>query len=602
MDKLRQAANSFSVKIILALIILGLVVSSIVGMGFFGGSQAPEDTIIQINGKSLTKSELARAVNFNQLFSEQGKLDENRVIAAQQEKFLLSLTYDKLGGANPSDALINQVVTTLPYFQVDGKYDNDQYLRVLSLSNYNGEQYVNEQVIPSIKSSVILNGLVNSDFVLPSDIDILSDLFKQERTIKVAKVTLNDLIPSDSVTITQEEVKTYYDSHLQEFQNPEKYKIKYLHISKSDFENNSDAAAITDEEIKHYYETNEDLFSEPAKKRFNLIVVNDKAKADAVAAKLANGEAFDEVAKTDSLIPENIDMGWINESDLQSTFPDFASLAKKGDYTQLENNGAIQFVQLSDTAPKVVKPLDDVKNQIVDRLKEDHILEAYKAELSKLESSNPEAYTSLDGLLSQSNVKAAVKESNWNTQDKIFDISEISYVLADGSLYTQQGSTDKISPIIYTNQGNDVYVIQVSDYQPESITPLDKVSSQINKQLKQARMETLFAEKLVEMNKELNEGKQIKSVKFNNELNLVRTQDVPSIDAALVKEAYTLIPESKSIGFVQPSATEAQFIQLVSIKDEPLLEVEQNSLMFNFDVMVKNILYYSLFSELIPDN
>lgn len=133
---------------------------------------------------------------------------------------------------------------------------------------------------------------------------------------------------------------------------------------------------VTDEEVTTYYDENKDRFTTPATREVAHILVEEKAKADELYAKLENGADFAELAKKNSTDESSAENGGrLPEPARQdgSLVPEFEKVAFELPTGTVSEPVKTQYgwhliKALEDTKPEVVTQFDQVKEDIRDQL------------------------------------------------------------------------------------------------------------------------------------------------------------------------------------------------------------------------------------------
>lgn len=159
-------------------------------------------------------------------------------------------------------------LTTLPEFQTDGKFDPAKYQRWLGSSI--GRQYI-PQLEAQYRSELMRNKLFRAVTVDVTMSDPALWQSYQDNNEKVAMqltaIVPRDVIPDSTVSLTEAEVKKYYDDHREEFRREATAYLSFVQVSR--LADASDSAAA-------------------------------RARAEAVRAEIQGGAPFDEVAKRES--------------------------------------------------------------------------------------------------------------------------------------------------------------------------------------------------------------------------------------------------------------------------------------------------------------
>ena len=157
---------------------------------------------------------------------------------------------------------------------------------------------------------------------------------------------------------------------------------------------------ISEEQMKEYYENNKDEFVGKNRVRLKniLIAVSNNDTADVVKAKrelayklegdIKSGASFDDLARTHSTGPgasKGGDLGYMEWNDLAPYLKNAIENLKPGQITDvLETPYGFQIVMLSERETTDVKPFDDVKRQIQEKLYQEQLRKKYASYVQEL--------------------------------------------------------------------------------------------------------------------------------------------------------------------------------------------------------------------------
>lgn len=140
---------------------------------------------------------------------------------------------------------------------------------------------------------------------------------------------------------------------------------------------------ISDEDVQKEYEGIRGALGDKEYKARHILV-EQEGEAKDIIEKLKKGEKFDELAKA-SKDPGSRerggDLGWANKASYVPPFAEAMAKLEKGKYTEapVQSNFGWHVIQLDDVRELKAPPLDDVKGQILQRLRqqavEKHILD-----------------------------------------------------------------------------------------------------------------------------------------------------------------------------------------------------------------------------------
>jgi peptidyl-prolyl cis-trans isomerase C len=140
---------------------------------------------------------------------------------------------------------------------------------------------------------------------------------------------------------------------------------------------------ITDEDVKKEYDTLKGALGDKEYKARHVLVEKEDEAKD-IIARLKKGEKFEELAKV-SKDPgskeKGGELGWANKASYVPPFAEAMSKLAKGKYTEapVQSNFGWHVIQLDDVRELKAPAFDDVKPQIVQRMRqmavEKHILD-----------------------------------------------------------------------------------------------------------------------------------------------------------------------------------------------------------------------------------
>lgn len=146
-----------------------------------------------------------------------------------------------------------------------------------------------------------------------------------------------------------------------------------------------DEHPLTDEELQAEYDRQ--VANIPLEYKARHILVDDKAKAEALIAKLKGGADFAKLAKDnskDGSAKEGGDLGWFSPQSMVKPFADATVALKPGTYTEIpvQTQFGWHVILLEDTRKPAVPPLEEVKDRLRG-LAQNRQVQVYMEELRK---------------------------------------------------------------------------------------------------------------------------------------------------------------------------------------------------------------------------
>ena len=204
MDKLRDGAQSKIAKIIFWLIILSFALA---GVGSYLNRPASNDPAVVddevISAQTLEQSYQNERSRMQAQYGEAAsKLLGNPQYLAQLKKSVLERLVNQAllnhqatkAGIRLGDEQIKDVIRQMPEFQTDNKFDNKKFIAALSRVGYTPESFANS-MRQDLARQFWLDGVLTTDFVLPSEIQTLESLYQQKRDVEGwKKGPMDDLV------------------------------------------------------------------------------------------------------------------------------------------------------------------------------------------------------------------------------------------------------------------------------------------------------------------------------------------------------------------------------------------------------------------------
>lgn len=490
MDNLRASANHLVLKIILGLIIVSFVLTG-VGNYLIGGNS---NYAAKVNGQEINRAQFEGEV-MRERTRLQNELGEQFSVLAADENFMkrkrqevlnqmidqaLLDQYAKSLGLGISDAQIKQAIFNTPMFQTDGKFDNQRFTSLLAANQLTPDSYA-QSLRNQLLNQQVVNAVLGTDFTLKGEADEIAALVSQQRVVRQAAIDVKALAAKQQ--ISDAEINAWYNAHKNEYLTPEQYRVSYIKLDAATM-----AQQVSDAEIQAFYDEHQAEFTTPARHRYSVIQTKTEDQAKQVLDALKKGEDFAALAKaksTDIISARNGgDMGWLEES----TTPDELKNAKLTEKGQLSDviTSSVGFLvaRLDDTQPAQVKPLAEVRDAIIAKVKQNKALDAYFALQQKVSEAATNDNTSLQAAEQVAGVKAV--QTGWFSQNQLpeeLNFKPVADAIFGGSLVGANGAPGNNSDII-TVEGDRAFVLRITDHKAEAAKPLDEVRTQVVDTLK----------------------------------------------------------------------------------------------------------------------
>lgn len=418
LQKMRDNLQGWAAKVVIALII---VTMAMFGFGAFDWFTKADPVVASIGGEDVRQSQLTLEMerqrqriaaqmgeNFDPSIIDADML-RNSVLDGLVNRALLRSAAADMGLA-VSESEIDRSIVANTEFQIDGKFDQELYRRLLAGAGHSPASFRRE--VANSYTLVQLNGGVSdTEFATEAESRTLARLVSQTRD--VAFLTIDPASLTDTVAVSDEDIGDYYESHPDEFMTPESVDAAYVELAVDDIARNLDID-LTEDQITARYEADRAAFASNEQRRTAHILLEvgdarDEAAARtellAVRARIEAGESFEDLAKA---LSEDAgskaaggDLGFVSRDALVPEYAEVAWSLAPGEVSQpVTTPFGVHLIKVLEARSEAYPPLEEKRASIVDSLKRSAAEEIYAGkvrELDELAFESPEGLDTLAG-------------------------------------------------------------------------------------------------------------------------------------------------------------------------------------------------------------
>jgi peptidyl-prolyl cis-trans isomerase D len=435
------------------------------------------------------QSELQRYLR-GELPPEMAKAQQAMVLDQFVTERLLKQRAERFG-YRVTDRELARAVMENPDFLIDGKFSKDRYNAVLAANGITEAGY-EAQVHDRLLIRQLSSAVIESAFVVPYELDRSYAIERQEREIDYALIPAADFAASTS--ITDEQVKKWYEENQQNYMLPETVDLQYVELTRAQAES---AIEVTEQALKEYYEQVKERLTtqEERRARHILILVGDgvddaaaQQKAEELAAKARAGADFAQLAKDNSKDAGSAAQGGALDMSPHEVWPgpfgDAMFSMTVGEIRVVKSESGWHVVKLEEIQPGHVKSFEEAHAELEAEFRKERAQNIFYEQSNKLADLAFSTLTELDTVAKQMNLQ--VKTLNGFTREGGGEFgpepSVIDAAFSEDVLERRQNS-----PLVTV--GDDIaLVLRVTDHKAAVPRPLDTVSAQIREQLKAQRM------------------------------------------------------------------------------------------------------------------
>jgi len=522
-------------------------------------------------------------------------IDEQTLKAQALEKLIkdeVLLQYVHANGLVTTDDAAREFIQSLPYFQVDGKFDDKRYKTMLNLQKMSSGEFVNR-----IKNALIMEqfqrSIIDSSFATKYDVESFFKIQNQQRDVDYVTVAVQKLAEQPA----EEEIAAYYQQHQDLYQTPEQVSVEYIELSLEDI---AKTIAVTDDKLKAFYEEQKDQYTTPERRKIShiLFAINDKVdektaleKALKAQKELANKDfaaVAAEVSDDQLTAKTGGDLGLFNAGVMEKSFEDAASALKLGEVSNpVKSAFGYHLIKVTELVPGEIKPFESVKNEVTKAYQKAQAENAfYEAgeTLTEMSYENPDNLKTVADALGVTIKKSALftkdKGDSIAADEKIRNAAFTEEVLQGNNSTPIELGTDRL------------VVLRMLEHKPAAARELNDVKKDIVAVLLYDKAKQQAIETAKKIKTRLQAGESIQTVAAENKLQvktvagLTRSkEDVPLPLSQAIFKAAKPVGGKPTVFIAELPAGEQVVVSLSKVKEGVMTEDDKKQM----ELATKNI-------------
>ena len=294
LQAIRDNSKGIIAKIIVGLIALTFALfglESLVGLG------SKEKPAAEVNGEDIAVIDLMRGVDLQrrQLLMQMGPdadptlLDDNLIQRGVLESLIeqaLLVQSAENQGLFLSEEMIDQLIVSTPEFQVDGRFDRNQFEMVLRNAGFTPLMYSDllrkETLMDEERAAYLL-----SSFTTRDEVERIVRLDQQTRDVAWVRIPLLSML--NETEVSEDEIRSLFDERAPSLQTPEQVILDYVLLDRSDF---VDPSLVSEDEVREVYDQMMAEFVAQEQRSVSHILIEVSDDRDALAALAKAQEVF----------------------------------------------------------------------------------------------------------------------------------------------------------------------------------------------------------------------------------------------------------------------------------------------------------------------
>jgi peptidyl-prolyl cis-trans isomerase D len=500
LQKMREHSQSLATRILLGLLI---IVFTMFGFGAFEAFIKSDPPVAKINGVKISQARLAMETDRQKqrILAQMGEkanpdlLDTTRLRKSVLDGLVnqtILLESAKDMGLRVSEAEVDRVITEDPQFQSNNQYDPELFRRLIANAGHTPMSFRTE-LTNSYTVAQLTGAVRETPFATDDEVRDIARVLVQQRDIAYLAFSREKF--EDGISISNEDVGAYYNSHLPEFMTEDTVDVEYVELSVRDLAKDP-AFAPQNEQIAARYESDAKAFKPSERRQIEhiLLQVNASRSEEAATKELAaikdrigQGERFEDLARKLSEDPGSSksggDLGFISQGALAPEFEKAAwALGINEVSDPVRTAEGVHLIKVVAIRGDQYPPIEQVRDQIAADLREQAAEEKYRAKINELDQlafETPEDLTHVSEV-SQLPIKTVIGVTQ-ATGAAPFDAQSLR-TAAFGDDVLARGFNSRVIEV-----DKNAYVMRVKEHRPPVERALVDVSDAIrNKLIKEA--------------------------------------------------------------------------------------------------------------------
>jgi len=549
------------------------------------GEEAP---VASVGNKDFFQRDVNRAYEQYSQNLQGMTIDEQSLKTQALEKLIkdeVLLQYVHAKGLVATDDTAREFIQSLPYFQVDGKFDDKRYKTMLNLQKMSSGEFVNR-----IKNALIMEqfqrSIIDSSLATKYDVESFFKIQNQQRDVDYVTVAAQKSAEQPS----EEEISAYYQQHQDLYQTPEQVSVEYIELALEDI---AKTVTVTDDKLKAFYEEQKDQYTTPERRKIShiLFAINDKTdektaleKALKAKQELANKDfatVAAEVSDDKLTAKTGGDLGLFNAGVMEKPFEDAASALKLGEVSNpVKSAFGYHLIKVTELVPGEVKPFDSVKNEVTKAYQKNQAENAfYQAgeTLTEMSYEHPDNLKTVADALG-----LTVKRSDLFTRAKGDGIAADEKVR--NTAFTEEVLRGNNSTPIELG-ADRLVVLRMSEHKPAAARELKDVKADIVAVLLTDKAKQQAIETAKKIKARLQAGESIQTVAADNKLQvktvtgLTRNkEDVPLPLSQAIFKAAKPVGNKPTVFIAELPAGEQVVVNLSKVKEGAMTEDDKKQM------------------------
>jgi peptidyl-prolyl cis-trans isomerase D len=525
LDTFRRAQPAI-IKGVLGAVVLAFVATIFLDWGW-QRSGRPDAHMATVGGEGVSLHEFQMTYTnltdfYRRLYQDRFTEDFARTLNLKQQALdtlvqrKLLLREAKRQGLMVSNAELIEKVQTYPVFQVNGHFDHSRYLQVLRLSRLTPGDFEQNQ-----REDLLLEKLENliKDGVQVTEAEVKQTFIHDKEQVNVEYIRADPAQFVPQVEMSDADLSTYYQEHLERFRKPEQTRLGYVIVDPEWF---AALVEMTDGQLAQYYEQHKEEFrrEEQVRARHILFKLAQQAgaeeearvrgEAEATLRRIQAGEDFAALASQLSEDPVSAqqggDLGFFKRGEMVKPFEEMAFGLQPGVVSDpVRTDFGYHLIKVEEMQEAGYEPIEVVRGELRTRLAREEVRRLAEAKAQAvydaMVAAGGEWKTAVQAL------ELVPRETPFIAQGEVVEGLDNSAAFTRTAFALQDGEVSRPTLI-----GNQYVVEKLLERKASHIPPFEEAEDVVRDALVRERSHALARQKADEWLAEVQAGQSIEQL------------------------------------------------------------------------------------------
>ena len=369
---------------------------------FQGGGQV--QSVANVNGTEISTSAFQQSYQnqrqqLQQIFGGQlpALYNESRLRQDTLEQMVNDELIIQAGvnnGMRVGNRQLSESIQTLPLFKSGKGFSTDKYTTFLQSRGLSAAGFETD-MRRSILSQQLIAGIQRSAFVTDAEVEQTLKLDNERRRFQSLTIApaVKDVPEADAA-----QLKAYFEDHKSRYVVPEQVKIDYIELSRKAI---AGQIKVTEQTLKNLYESSRETLGTPEQREVRHILVQVDKNADqaaveaahkkiqALAERIAKGEKFADIARTNSDDPGSATMGgslgYISKGVMDPAFEKAAFSLPEGQISKpVRSSFGWHLIEVTRIQKSHIKSFQEARDQLLKTYRKDQAEQMFAEQIDQL--------------------------------------------------------------------------------------------------------------------------------------------------------------------------------------------------------------------------